>query len=257
MAPFLIQHSLYRSKGSLFLNKSKSVCWLRVMNTMTSKIKWWRWMCCTNGPDDVRHLMMMIDYSQLFILHCNDWGEPERAPHRWKACVAIIRWCVCTSVSRLWAIKYDGKPFKFHVRADRQRRVYYPVPINAVDYTCIEIASLQKRRREQELLVCLKYLSNKKRDWSVTMKLITCTNKCSWLYMLIDGVQKTRERTFQRANHFSETAEQREERLRRWRDRVNHLLQSILIHASSGSCLNAVCICLVTDEIVWLANFVD
>ena len=67
-------------------------------------------------------------------------------------------------------------PFKFCVHSDKQRRVYYPMPTNAVYYTCLEMASLQ-RRREKE-----------------------------------------------RANHLSETAEQRKKRLRRQRDRVNRLL---------------------------------
>ena len=49
------------------VNKSKPVCWLQVMNTMTSKVilRWWTYY--TNGPDDVRHPMMMTNYVQLFV----------------------------------------------------------------------------------------------------------------------------------------------------------------------------------------------
>ena len=37
--------------------------------------------------------------------------------------------------------KIQWKSHSSFVRTDRQRRVYYPMPTNAVDYTCLEMAS--------------------------------------------------------------------------------------------------------------------
>ena len=42
------------------------------------------------------------------------------------------------------------KLFKFCACADRQQRAYYPMPINAFHYMCLEMVSLQ-RRQEKEI----------------------------------------------------------------------------------------------------------
>ena len=67
IAQYCLPYWLCRAwKVACLVNKSKPMHWLLVKNIITSKVKWWWRIYCTNGPDAVRCLMMMTDYMQLF-----------------------------------------------------------------------------------------------------------------------------------------------------------------------------------------------